>query len=245
MHGEGDTRIEELPPDETGQVPVTVVTPEPRWYGITPHGGALAVGIAAAGVGIVLLVLGSIVAGAILLAVGALILGMLVRRPVASALSGPTARGRTAVSTRLAANRRISGLRRELDTVSGERDRRLRSLGEAVYRGDEEAVEPLRREVAELDRREAEIREEFDRTVLEARQRMSSVQLGDRAHPGRPSGAGGRSRTVVSGRISRSRAWQGRPVARRSPPNAWPAASSSSASCSPSSPARRRQRAPT
>jgi hypothetical protein len=177
MPADDDTRVEELPPDETGPVPMTVVSAEPRWYGITPRGGALAVGIAAAGVGIVLLVLGSIVVGAVLLALGALMLGMLVRGPVASVLSGPTARGRTAVSARLAASRRISGLRRELDMVGGERDRRLRGLGEAVYGGDEAAVEPLRREVAELDRRAAEIREEIDRTALEARRRMSTVQL--------------------------------------------------------------------
>src|SRR6188472_442016 len=105
MPANDDTRIEELPPDETGPVPVTHVAAEPRWYGITPRGGALAVGIAAAGVGIVLLVLGSIIAGAVLLALGALMLGMLVRSDIASVLSGPTARGRTAVSTRLSTGR--------------------------------------------------------------------------------------------------------------------------------------------
>lgn len=177
MPASDETRVEELPPDETGQVPVTVVSAEPRWYGITPRGGALAVGIAAAGVGIVLLVLGSLVAGAILLALGALVLGMLLRGPVASALSGPTARGRTAVSARLAAGRRLAVLRRELDTIGGERDRRLRALGEAVHRGDDAAVEPLRQALVELDRREAGLREEVDRIVLAARQRMSSVQL--------------------------------------------------------------------
>ena len=177
MPANDETRVEELPPDETGRVPVTVVTAEPRWYGITPRGGALAVGIASAGVGIVLLVLDSIVAGAILLGLGALVLGMLVRAPVASALSGPTERGRTAVSTRLAAGRRLSALRRELDATGGERDRRLRELGEAFYRGDDGAVETLHHQVAALDRRQAELREEIDRTVLAARQRMSSVQL--------------------------------------------------------------------
>src|SRR5215218_9316552 len=177
MPAEDETRVEELPPDETGQVPVTVLTAEPRWYGITPRGGALAVGIAAAGVGIVLLVLGSIVAGAILLALGALMLGMLVRAPVASALSGPTARGRTAVSTRLAAGRRLSTLRRELDAIGSERGRKLSALGEAVYRGEDASVEPLRQEVAELERREGEVRDEIDRTVVDARQRMTTVQL--------------------------------------------------------------------
>ncbi|HEV8249778.1 MAG TPA: hypothetical protein VGQ15_07375 [Gaiellaceae bacterium] len=177
MPADDETRVEELPPDETGPVPVTRVEAEPRWYGITPRGGAVAVGVAAAGVGIVLLVLGSIVAGAILLALGALVLGMLVRGPVASALSGPTERGRTAVSTRLAAGRRLAELRRELDAVAGDRDRRLRALGEAVYRGDEAAVGPLRAELVELDRRATEIREQIDRTVLEARERMSSARL--------------------------------------------------------------------
>jgi hypothetical protein len=177
MPDNDDTRVEELPRDETGPVPVHMVAAEPRWYGITPRGGALAVGIAAAGVGIVLLVMGSIVAGAILLALGALMLGMLVRGDVASVVSGPTARGRTAVSTRLSAGRRLAVLRRELDGVSGERDRRLRALGEAVYRGDDADVHPLRQELADLDRREAELREEIDRTMLDARQRMSAVQL--------------------------------------------------------------------
>jgi type IV secretory pathway TrbD component len=177
MPANDETRVEELPPDETGQVPVTHVAAEPRWYGITPRGGALAVGIAAAGVGIVLLVLGSTIAGAILLAVGALMLGMLVRSDVASVLSGPTARGRTAVSTRLSAGRRLATLRRDLDELSGERDRRLRALGEAVYRGDDAALDPLRQELVDLDRREAEIREEIDRTTLDAQQRMSDVQL--------------------------------------------------------------------
>jgi hypothetical protein len=177
MPDNDETRVEEVPPDETGPVPVTRVVAEPHWYGISPRGSALAVGIAVAGVGIVLLVLGSIVAGATLLALGALVLGMLVRGPVAAALSGPTERGRTAVSTRLSAGRRLAALRRELDQVGAQRDRRLRALGEAVYDRDEAAVEPLRAELAGLDRRAGEIREEIDRTVLEARERMSTARL--------------------------------------------------------------------
>jgi len=177
MPANDETRVEELPPDETGPVPVTHVEAEPQWYGISPRGGGAAIGVAAAGVGVVLLVLGSIVAGAILLAVGMLILGLLVRGPAASALSGPTERGRTALSTRLAAGRRLAGLHRELDAIAGERDERLRALGGAVYRGDDGAVDPLRRELEELDRRAAEARDEIDRTVLEARERISSARL--------------------------------------------------------------------
>ena len=177
MPANDETRVEELPPDETGPVPVTHVEAEPQWYGISPRGGGAAVGVVAAGVGVVLLVVGSIVAGAILLAVGMLVLGLLVRGPVASALSGPTERGRTALSTRLAAGRRLAALRRELDTIDRTREERLRTLGEAVYQGEDEAVDPLRTELEELDRRAAEIREGIERTVLEARERISSVQL--------------------------------------------------------------------
>ena len=79
MPANDETRVEDLPPDETGQVPVTLVQAEPQWYGISPRGGGVAIGIAAAGVGVVLLVLDSIVAGAVLLVVGALILGSLAR----------------------------------------------------------------------------------------------------------------------------------------------------------------------
>jgi len=146
MPANDETRVEELPPDETGPVPVTVVQAEPHWYGISPRGGAVAVGVAAAGVGIVLLVLGSIVAGAVLLAVGCLILGLLVRGPVASALSGPTERGRTALSVRLSAGQRLAALRRDLDAMARERDARLRALGEAVYRRDDESwIKPAAR----------------------------------------------------------------------------------------------------
>ena len=68
-------------------------------------------------------------------------------------------------------------LRRELDATGVERDRLLRELGEAAYRRDGGAVEALRLQVAELDRRQAALGEEFDRTVLAARERMSTVQL--------------------------------------------------------------------
>ena len=34
--GEGDTKVQELPPDETGPVPVHVQRAEPRWFGVTP-----------------------------------------------------------------------------------------------------------------------------------------------------------------------------------------------------------------
>ena len=172
-----DTRAEELPPDETGPVPVNVVRAETRWYGLTTEAAVLAVGSAAVGVGVVLLVFGSIVPGAVVLALGALVLVLLVRGPVSAAVAGPAARGRAALATKLSAGQRLAVLRRELDMLARRRDDRLRALGDAVYRGDDAAVEPLRAQLADLDRRRDELGEEVERTLLEARERLSAVEL--------------------------------------------------------------------
>jgi hypothetical protein len=172
-----ETKVEELPPDETGPVPVTVVHAEPHWFGLTPTGSLLAVGVAALGVAVVLLVLGSLVAGIVVLAVGVFVLGTLWRRPVAQALAGPLGLARVTISAQSQARRRLTGLRNELDAVERERAQRLRELGEAVYRGDDAATDPLRQELDELDRRARERREEIDRTMQEATERIGRARL--------------------------------------------------------------------
>jgi hypothetical protein len=176
-----DTRVEELPPDETGPVPVTVVQSEPRWYGITPQGAVLSVGLAGVGVGVTLLVLGRTAVGAVIAAVGVVVLAGLARRPAAAALSGPAEVGRTMLSARLTAGRRLADLERKLDAIGHERDRRLRELGEAVYRNAVGVREPLRQELEELDRRADETRRELERTMIEARERIAMARLGTAA----------------------------------------------------------------
>ena len=177
MSDSDETKVEELPPDETGPVPVTVVHAEPRWFGMTPTGSLLAVGVAALGVAIVLLVLGSLVAGIVVLAVGIFVLATLWRQPASEALAGPLGRARTTISAQRAARSRLVALRRELDAVERERERRLRALGEAVYGSDDAATDPLRRELGELDRRADETRREIERTVTEAQERIEQVRL--------------------------------------------------------------------
>jgi hypothetical protein len=173
----GETKVEELPPDETGPVPMTVVHAEPRWFGMTPTGSLLAVGVAALGVAIVLLVLGSLIAGIVVLAVGIFVLATLWRQPASEALAGPLGRARTTISAQRAARSRLAALRRELDAVERERERRLRALGEAVYGGDDAATDSLRRELEELDRHADETRREIERTVTEAQERIEQVRL--------------------------------------------------------------------
>ncbi|MEX0673539.1 MAG: hypothetical protein WD067_02130 [Gaiellaceae bacterium] len=177
MSDSDETKVEELPPDETGPVPVTVVHAEPHWFGLTPTGSLLAVGVAAVGVAIVLLAVGSVVAGIVVLAVGVFVLGTLWRRPVAEALAGPVGLARVTVSAQSEARRRLAPLRRELDALEREREQRLRALGEAVYRGDDAATDPLRQELEELDRGAGEKREEIERTVQQASERIGRARL--------------------------------------------------------------------
>ncbi|MEX2645887.1 MAG: hypothetical protein WD249_06465 [Gaiellaceae bacterium] len=177
MSDSDETKVEELPPDETGPVPVTVVHAEPHWFGLTPTGSLLAVGVAAVGVAVVLLAVGSVVAGIVVLAVGVFVLGTLWRRPVAEALAGPVGLARVTVSAQSEARRRLAGLRSELDGLEREREQRLRALGEAVYRGDDAATDPLRQELEELDRRAGEKRGEIERTVEQASERIGRARL--------------------------------------------------------------------
>lgn len=177
MSDSDETKVEELPPDETGPVPVTVVHAEPHWFGLTPTGSLLAVGVAAVGVAVVLLAVGSVVAGIVVLAVGVFVLGTLWRRPVAEALAGPVGLARVTVAAQSEARRRVAGLRSELDALEREREQRLRALGEAVYKGDDAATDPLRQELEELDRRAGEQREEIERTVQQATERIGRARL--------------------------------------------------------------------
>jgi hypothetical protein len=172
-----ETKIEELPPDETGPVPVTVVHAEPHWFGLTPTGSLLAVGVAAVGVAVVLLVLGSVVAGVVVLVVGVFVLATLWWRPVAKALAGPVDLARVTISTQSETRRRLAGLRSDFDALEREREQRLRALGEAVYRGEDAATDPLRQELEELDRRAGATREEIERTMQEARERIGRARL--------------------------------------------------------------------
>jgi hypothetical protein len=118
-----------------------------------------------------------VVAGVFVLAVGIFVLATLWRQPASDALAGPLGRARTTISAQRVARARLAASRRELDAIGRERQRRLQALGEAVYRGDDAATDPLRRELDELDRRADETRGEIERTVIEAQERIEQVRL--------------------------------------------------------------------
>jgi hypothetical protein len=169
----------DVPPDETGPVPVNVTRSEPRFYGVTPSLLALVLAGAAATVAILLFIGGHWPYALILLGVAVLLvlafLETAKRKPARDAtqprpLDTLRSRGRVAaesIATRGRARRQVYALRQELGRMTVDRDRLLFELGDAVYRGDERATEEARSRVEELDRIAAE-REAEMQQVLES-----------------------------------------------------------------------------
>jgi hypothetical protein len=161
----GETKVMEVPPDETGQVPVQYVHAEARYYGITPTTPVLVLGGVALTLAVVLFALGRWPFGLIALGVSVLLVlvfleaarrkpdGVLARS-TADALDGFRARAGVAadsLATRGRAARRLLALRRELQRMGELRASLLFELGDAVYRGDDQATERARGQLRELD----------------------------------------------------------------------------------------------
>jgi zinc-ribbon domain len=177
--GGDSTEVLEVPPDETGPVPVSVSRSEARFYGVTPSTAVLVLGGAVFAVAIFLVVSGHWPVGLILLGVAVLLVLLFletarrkptgtVSRSSAEALDTFRARARVAagsLSTRGRATRRLYALRREIQRMAVLRGRLLFELGDAVYRADEQATEDARGRVEELDRLAAEREAEMQQTV--------------------------------------------------------------------------------
>jgi predicted nucleic acid-binding Zn ribbon protein len=199
---EGDTVRTELPPSETGPVPVTVQQASPRWFGLAPPTVLFGLAAALFVVAVVLLATGMWVAGllvlglALLFAAGFLEAG---RRkpdaPVVRASVDPvdTMRARAgfraqAFLTRSSARREIGRRRAEAFQLSSQRERMLRDLGAAVYAGgdgaaEREQIEALDKRVAGLEREAAEIAEQAQNRVEEARLHVQPTEVRKPAQP--------------------------------------------------------------
>lgn len=187
-------------------MPVNVSRVEPRFYGVTPSLLALVLAGAAVAIAILLFVGGHWPYGMIVLGIAVLlVLAFLetARRKPSGTVSSSTAqaldtfrsRGRVAAEslvTRRRATRQLYGLRQELEHMAVRRDRLLFELGDAMYRGDEQATEEARSRVEELDRlaaqREAEMQQVVESTehVL-ARGRLEVQQTEVAERPDDPS----------------------------------------------------------
>jgi hypothetical protein len=186
-----ETAIQELPPDETGQVPVAMTTAEPRFFGVTPPSAVLALATASLALAIVLLVTDHFVLGGVLLLVAGLLFLLFaslarrlpettVSRASAGAVSAVRARAGYAVETVAAhssARVELFRLRRELAELLAQRAEFARALGEAVYADDPEATESARSRMAELDELITAKEEQMQQTAAGAMERIQQAQL--------------------------------------------------------------------
>ena len=186
-----ETAIQELPPDETGQVPVAMTTAEPRFFGVTPPAAVIALAGASLALAIVLLLTDHFIFGGVLLVVAGMLFMLfagLVRRapetPVARASAGALgavrARAGYAVETLAAhssARVELFRLRRELAELLAQRAEFARALGEAVYADDPDATETARSRMAEVDDLISAKEEQMQQTAAGAMERIERAQL--------------------------------------------------------------------
>jgi hypothetical protein len=181
----------EVPPDEAGRVPVQYTRVEPSYYGITPTTLVLVLAAAALAVAVVLLAMDEWPLGLIVLGVSVLLVVVFLEagrrkpqgtmaRSTTEALDSFRARAGVAadsLATRGRAARRVIALRRELQRMSVLRARLLFELGDAVYRGDDQATETARGQVGELDELAAEREAEMEAVVAHAQERLRRRKL--------------------------------------------------------------------
>jgi hypothetical protein len=181
----------EVPPEETGPVPVSVSRVEARFYGVVPSTAVLVLAAAAFTLAIVLFFTGRWPIGLIMLGVTVLLALVFLetarRRPTgtvsrstAETLEGFRARAGVAagsLATRGRATRRLLALRRELQRMASLRARLLFELGDAVYRGDQQATEEARSRLEELDRLAMQREAEMQQTVETAQDVLARRRL--------------------------------------------------------------------
>ena len=185
--------MQELPPSETGPVPVDPFVAERRVFGVPPSTLLFGLGVGAITLAILLLAIGHYVWGLILFGMAALVLALFVSqtrrlpaeassltRASLAALDTVRARAGAAVET-VAAQRsariELAGLRRELSGLAATRSDLLRELGEAVYEGNRTATRELKKRIKELDDETQAKEEQMTNVTLQANERIGQAQL--------------------------------------------------------------------
>jgi hypothetical protein len=192
----GDTVRAEVPPNETGPVPVTVAQASPRWFGLTPPTLLFALAVVLLVVAVALLVIGSWVAGLVLLGLALLFAAGFLeagRRkpdaPIVTASVGAVDSARARVGyatqaflTRSSARREIVRRRSEALRLGEERARLVARLGAAAYAGEDgkaerEAIAALDERIAGLEREAAEIAASAQERVQTARRQVQPTEV--------------------------------------------------------------------
>ena len=183
----GSTVRELVPPDETGQVPVSLQRTEPHWFGVAPPQLLLSVGVIALVFALVLFATGHWPYGLILLGAAALLLAAFLeaarRRPqsgVTRASADARERARSSWETLRARQvaaaeaRRVQGA---LLLLESDRRQALQELGAAAHAGDSTAEAAGRARLTELDTLEARLRAELDEALGEADEKIRKARL--------------------------------------------------------------------
>jgi hypothetical protein len=180
----GSTERAEVPPHETTPAPVTVTRVSPRWFGVAPASLLLVLALMALVAGVVLLLIGGFVAGLLLLGLSLLLLAAFLevarrkpdaevaRRAVGAADSFRARAGfaAQALRTRSGARRAITRRRALALQLQGERDRLVRALGEAAYRGEDPST--VREQIAAVESRQAALEAEAQEIAALAQQEV-------------------------------------------------------------------------
>ena len=186
-----DTAVLPPPPHEPADTPVADYVSEPHLFGVTPATASLVLGVGALGVGILLLVLGTTVAGIVLVAAGVILLALFLesaRRRRESRAAQAAARGIGAVRERAGyyaltfrtaaeARRELARRRNAIARLGEERRRLLLDLGAAAYARDEARTSSARNALERVDSEVAEHEREMARVAAEADERVRRARL--------------------------------------------------------------------
>jgi hypothetical protein len=189
----GETAVQELPPTETGPVPVEHAVSQRRLFGVPPSSVLLVLGAAGVALAVALFLTGYWPWGLIVL--GLSIFTLLGFLSVARQLPGDaspagqapldavrSARARAgavveSIATQGTARLELARLRREAGRLVAERHTRLRELGAAVYEEHEAAAKELTGKIkdldAELESKEAQMR----KVTMDAIERVGRAQM--------------------------------------------------------------------
>jgi hypothetical protein len=183
----GSTVQEQVPPNETGQVPVAMQRSEPHWFGVAPPQLLLAVGAIAFVFALVLFAIGHWPFGLILLGAAALLLAAFLESARRRPQSGMTrasvdARERARSSWETLRARQVAAaearrIQSALLLLESDRRRALQELGAAAHAGDSTAEAAGRAQLTELDALEGRLRAELDEALGEADEKIRRARL--------------------------------------------------------------------
>lgn len=189
----GETAVQELPPNETGPVPVEPQVAQRRFFGVPPSTVLLGLGAGALAGAIALFLTGQWPWGLILVGLAIFMFTGFssqarrlpgetsgVGRVSLAAVGSVRARAGAAVETVAAhsgARIELVRLRREVGAVAAERTERLRELGEAVYEGNRSATKDLKEAIQSLDETIKEKETQMETVTTQAQDRIGRAQL--------------------------------------------------------------------